>query len=173
MDEIYVEYRESYPHLEEALKDGAKMHVFLSGGGLRVVGLEKKKDSKEDIGHEEDEHLSYGEFPYFSGALSHAEEDFGLSYSEQYGKKHVHYLTGAYPMPFDVIDVYLKAGGSFVVVYSKRWEKFICTTPAPRSLQRNNEVLWGTGINILSAICSCLISFQFEDEDELMKRVFL
>jgi hypothetical protein len=34
MEENYINYLSSYPNIERALKDGAKMHCFLSGGGL-------------------------------------------------------------------------------------------------------------------------------------------
>lgn len=163
MDKDYINYQEFYPKLEQALKDGATLRAFLSGGSLRVVRVEK-----------DEKLLSYGEYPYFPGALSHAENDFGSSYEEQYtgiNAKHTHYLTGAYPLPYDAFDVYLKYGRSFDVFYSKRWKQFICTTPAPMNMHRNNEILWGSSSGLLSAIVTCLLSFQFEDEKELRKRV--
>jgi hypothetical protein len=73
--------------ITSALQQGCRLHAFLSGGGLRVVRLEKEGKLK-----------GYGEHPLANDALVHADEDFlagGRSYQEVYGKKHPHYLTGA------------------------------------------------------------------------------
>ena len=163
MDKDYINYQEYYPNLEKALKEGAVLKASLSGGSLRIVSVEK--DGKE---------LSYGEYLWLPGALAHAEDDFGLSYEQQYlatNSKHYHYYTGAYPLPHDTLDVYLKADREFEVFYSKSWKCFICITPAPRNLNRNNEVLWGSAANLLLSMSLCLTSFQLEDKEELMKRV--
>ncbi|MBN2459091.1 hypothetical protein JXB28_02305 [Candidatus Woesearchaeota archaeon] len=72
--------------LEKALKEGCKLHGFRSGGGLRVIRIEKENKLK-----------GYGEHPNVEDALSHANEDFlagGRKYSEVYGKLKPHYLTG-------------------------------------------------------------------------------
>ena len=163
MNTDYVDYQKFYPEIEKSLKDGAEFHAFLSGGGLRVVRISK-----------DDKLLSYGEHPYFSGALSHAEQDFGLSYEQQYngiGAKHAHYYTGAYPFPYDAYDIYLKQGKSFTVRFSKSWNQFVCTAPVPMRMNRNNEVLWGSSTNLLGAIASCLLSFQFEDKEDFEKKI--
>jgi hypothetical protein len=121
MDKDYINYQEAYPNIEKALKDGARLHAFLSGGGLRVVRIEKKKDTETK--DEDDNLISYGEHPYFPGALAHAEQDFGLTYEQQYSGEnalHKHYLTGAYPIPYDAFDVYLKYGRSLDVFYNSR-----------------------------------------------------
>lgn len=170
MVEDYINYKEAYPNLEEALKNGARLHAILSGGGLRVVSVYKKSENEG----EEDVELSYGEHPYFPGALAHAEEDFGLTYEQQYkgeNAKHRHYLTGAYPLPYDAFDVYLKAGRSLDVFYNSRWGQFICTMPVPYNMHRNNEILWGSSTGILAAIVTCLLSFQFEDKQEFENRL--
>ena len=93
MPEDYVNYRDSYPNLQEALKNGANLHAFLSGGGLRVVRIEKmnKETGKKEL-------LSYGEHPYFSGALVHADEDFGLTYEQQYTAKDAKHNPSVSPM---------------------------------------------------------------------------
>ena len=73
--------------IEKALEGGCRLHAFRSGGGLRVVRLEKEGDLK-----------GYGEHPLANDALVHANEDFlagGRPYDEVYGKKHPHYLTGS------------------------------------------------------------------------------
>ncbi len=169
MPKDYVNYRDSYPNLQEALKNGANLHAFLSGGSLRVVRIEKmnKETGKKEL-------LSYGEHPYFSGALVHADEDFGLTYEQQYtakDAKHDHYLTGAYSLPYDALDAHIKDGRSIDVIYCRRWGQYICTTPVPYNLHRNNEILWGSSDNILGAILTCLLSFQFEDKEEFEKRI--
>jgi len=160
----YVNYLEDHPNLEEALLGGAKIHIFRSGGGLRVVRV-NGKDGKL---------ISYGEHPYLSVALSHAENDFGLSYDEQYSNgqaKHEHYLSGAYPMPFDPIDIYVHGGNTLDIFYSKKWENIICTTPTQNELNRENEILWGASKTLMGAISLCLVCFKFEDKESFMKRV--
>lgn len=136
--EAIISYEEKYPNLEAALKDNAVLHASRSGGGLRIVRLEK--DGKL---------LTYGEFPWFSGALSHAENDFGLSYNEQYlGKdaKHLHYLTGASPDVQDIIDRFILCGDSVDIRYSNEENQFICNAPRYS----------GVGKDILSSIYSCI-----------------
>lgn len=164
MKYIYVNYLEVYPNLQEALLDGAKIHIFRSAGGLRVVRV-NGKDGKL---------ISYGERPYLSVALSHAENDFGLSYDEQYSNgqaKHEHYLTGSYPMPLDPIDIYFHGGNTLDIFYSKKWEEIICTTPTQSELSRENEILWGASKTLVAAISLCLVCFKFEDKKSFMKRV--
>jgi hypothetical protein len=51
-------YFKKYRNLEKALNDGAKIHIFRSGGGLRVIRVEKKGKL-----------ISYGEHPYLSGGI--------------------------------------------------------------------------------------------------------
>ena len=156
-------YQKSYPNLEKVLKDGAKIHISRSGGGLRVVSVEK--DGKL---------ISYGEYPYPFGALSHAETDFGLSYEEQYSglkAKHKHYLTGAQPSSFDLMDTYVYANNTLDLFYSKRWKCIICITPRDVHCNRENEIHWGTSVNLIRAISGCLLSSNFEDKELFMNRV--
>ena len=158
-------YFKKYRNLEKALNDGAKIHIFRSGGGLRVVSVERGSSL-----------LSYGEYPYLAGALAHAERDFGLSYEDQYmssNARHDHYLSGAYPMPGDPFDNYVFCSYGLDIFYSEAWKKFICTTRAPLQLNRKNDILWGSADNFIGAITSCLLSFHIEDEDSFMKRVYL
>ena len=160
MTETYINYLESYPNVEKALKDGANMHCFLSGGGLRVVIV---KNNEQEI--------TYGEYPYFSGALAHAEEDFGLSYEQQYSgenAKRIHYLSGAYPLPYDAFDVYIKGGNTLDIFYSERWKKIVCTSDI-----NMGRVIFGSSESLLSAIVDCLL-FGFhraEEKESFMERV--
>ena len=161
----YVVYKQSYPNLEKALRKGANIRVFCSGGRLRVVWLEK-----------EGKLISYGEHPYFSGALAHAESDFGLSYEEQYSggnAKHKHYLTGAYPLPHDIQDLYVygKGADAFDITYSKKWEKIICIRPSQSLPLTNHETItWGSGISLLSAIADSFINGTTEDKELFISR---
>ena len=155
-------YRKTYPNLEKALKDGAKIHIFRSGGGLRVVSVKRGGEI-----------VSYGEYPYLSGALAHAESDFGLNYEEQYsGKKakHRHYLTGAQPESFDLMDAYV-CTSILDLFYSKRWNCIVCTTPTDVHFNRENEIHWGTSTDLIWAISNCLLSSNFEDKELFMNRV--
>jgi hypothetical protein len=161
MNEIYVNYLEGYPNLERALKEGANMHCSLSGSGLRVVIV--MNGEKE---------ITYGEYPYFSGALAHAEEDFGLTYDQQYGgenAKRTHYLTGSYPLPYDAFDVYLKSGNTFDVFYSEHLERFICSS----DINNGRDVIWGSSSGILAAIVDCILSgyFRIEEKEKFMERI--
>lgn len=93
----------SYFSIEEALKDGFNFHSFRSGGGLRVLRLDKKDDEK---GY-------YGEAPNYINALRILIDDLsagGRKYKDVYGKIETHYLTGAYPDQNDAVDCLLYQG---------------------------------------------------------------
>ena len=166
----YIPYQESYPNLENALREGAKIHIFRSGGGLRVVNVEKEKNP-----------VSYGEYPYLSGALAHAESDFGLSYEEQYlseNAKHTHHKTGAYPLPHDIPDLYVyKQGANALdIIYSEKWKKIICIRPSQQQALPNHEnIIWGAGLTLLGAIAECFVNdnssdLNIEDKEGFMSR---
>jgi hypothetical protein len=75
--------------INEALASSCVVRGFLSGGGLRVVRIEKDGKLK-----------GYGEHPEVDEALKHADEDYlagGRKYEEVYGddKIYPHYLTGS------------------------------------------------------------------------------
>lgn len=75
------------PGIDQALKSGCRLHSFRSGGGLRVVRLEKGKEL-----------VGYGEAPHVEDALQHASDDYLAGKrpaGEVYGKLYPHYLTGA------------------------------------------------------------------------------
>jgi len=168
--DIYIPYEKSYPNLEKALKEGAKIHVFKSGGGLRVVRLEK-----------DEELISYGEHPYFSTALSHAESDFELSYEEQYegeNAKHQFYAFGVHPLPNDAIDMYVYHHGiAFDIFYSKKWNSFVCVSDVYESQEikqhlkdpENFDCIYGSTDNIVGAITNCLLSMRLAKRENLMK----
>ncbi len=73
--------------IKAALQAGCRIRAFRSGGGLRVVRIEKDNELK-----------GYGEHPHIEEALQHADEDYlagGRPYKEVYGGKKTHYLTGS------------------------------------------------------------------------------
>ena len=161
-------YKKRYPRLEEALRNGAKIHVFRSGGALRVVSVENEKNKE----------ISYGEHPYFSEALAHAESDFGLTYKEQYsGKnaKRTHYLSGSYPQAGDVMDAYLCSGWTLDILYSKKWDAFVCISDLSEMrrerLKRDEDAIYGSSTDILSAICVCLTNPTYKDRKSLMEDI--
>lgn len=93
--------------IEAALKNGCRLHAFLSGGGLRVIRLEVKSGGLK----------GYGEHPHVDEALVHANEDClagGRAYHEVYGKdgKYPHYLTGNASAGSD-LDAWLRQGWTF------------------------------------------------------------
>lgn len=92
--------------IEKALKEGCKLHAFRSGGGLRVVTIDKDEETK-----------GYGEHPHVEDALSHANEDFlagGRPYNEVYGENGLKpgYLTGS-STPTNSLDSWLLQGHIF------------------------------------------------------------
>lgn len=91
----------------EALADGCRLHVFLSGGGLRVARFERGRPSGE-----RGVLKGYGEHPYFEKALAHAGEDYLAGqrlYSDVYGNLHTHYITGS-SSPSSLIDAQILRG---------------------------------------------------------------
>lgn len=87
--------------LYRALRDGARLHGFLSGGGLRVVALRK-----------DDVDVGYGEHPHIEEALRILVEDYragGRPYAAVYGEIETHYLTGS-PDPTTPLDAWVRRG---------------------------------------------------------------
>ena len=90
--------------IEGALRSGAKLHAFLSGGGLRVLSLDL--DGKR---------VGYGEHPNVEEAFTHLAEDFEAGnrpYKEVYGKLHTHYLTGSSETT-SALDAWVCQGSKF------------------------------------------------------------
>lgn len=88
--------------LETALRDGAELRGFLSGGGLRVLNL-RSRERKE---------IAYGEHPYVHEALRILAEDYIAGhrpYDAVYGVVETHYLTGA-AEPAGELDAWLRRG---------------------------------------------------------------
>jgi hypothetical protein len=95
----------AYPGIHKALREGHKMHAFVSGGGLRVVRIDSSKNML----------IAYGEHPNIEKALNHLEEDClagGRPYDEMYGKLHPHYLTGSL-LATSNIDCWILNGNKF------------------------------------------------------------
>jgi len=78
--------------IDEALKAGNKLHIFRSGGGLRVINMWDRNDVTEGS-------IYYGECFNLKEALRILGDDIkagGRKYKEVYGPIEPHYLTGAY-----------------------------------------------------------------------------
>lgn len=108
-DEAYQHFpkeQHSFPAIHKGLKRGHVLRGFSSGGGLRVVRMESKKEKL----------VGYGEHPSFEEALEHLEEDYRVGhrpYNEQYGENgHTHYLTGSSQATSN-IDAWLRMGHKF------------------------------------------------------------
>jgi len=92
--------------IERSLREGCRVHAFRSGGGLRVVRIERDGELK-----------GYGEHPQVEDALSHADEDFlagGRKYGDVYGVTKPHYWTGS-STPTSQLDQWLLSGHTFDV----------------------------------------------------------
>lgn len=126
-----------YPSLENKLKKNHSIHGFRSGGGLRVVRLEKcENDSKR--GSLE----AYGEHPYVYNALQHLEEDCaagGREYNKVYGPIHDHYLTGAYAESGCNFDAWACAGNGFDIFY--RDGEFVFESEYRKDYRPSQEVV--------------------------------
>lgn len=72
-------------HIDKALREGCKLHAFRSGGGLRVIRIEKGKRGGKLVG--------YGEHPYVDEALRLADRTMRPILGRM-PKKSV-YLTGS------------------------------------------------------------------------------
>ncbi len=89
-------------HLDTALKQGATLHGFRSGGGLRVFRVNR-----------DDANIGYGEHPAALDALAHVnlwlEQEPKPTYEEFYGGKFPHYLTGS-SNSSDALDAWMTQG---------------------------------------------------------------
>ena len=161
----YIQYLQSYPNLEKALREGAIIRISRSEEGLRVVRVENKEKKP----------VSYGEYPYLSGALAHAESDFGLSYEEQYSgenAKHHHYDEGILPQAHDVFDqcVYGLGTDELKIFYVSMWNKFVCMRPHPEPYMER-QIISGAGEDLPSAMCASFINHNVEDREFFERRM--
>lgn len=128
--------------IEKALKNGCKLHGFRSGGGLRVISIEKGSKSK-----------GYGEHPNVEDALSHANEDVlagGREYKKVYGKLKPHYLTGSQTATSSLDDWLLR--GNTIDAYAQKGKVIVelrgyAQTETPDSVnvqikQTGQPVVW-------------------------------
>lgn len=96
---------QDYSNLNQVITQGRNLHIFLSGGRLRVCRIEAT----------ESENLIYGEAPDLATALHHANENVidKLDYEGQYrgdNAKYPHYLTGSSSREGDYLDACLFKG---------------------------------------------------------------
>ena len=99
-----------YHYINKLLFDGYNLHVFRSGGGLRVAKLIKNINGVE--------HYFYGEGSILSEALRILNDDIkseGRNYSDVYGKIETHYYTGS--APIDDLDEWVYLSRPFDVIY--------------------------------------------------------
>lgn len=92
------------PRLASAFEIGCNLHAFRSGGGLRVIRLEKG-----------DKLFGYGEHPNVEDALRIAGEDFeagGRPYDKVYGPIETPYWTGS-SSPSSDLDAWVLQGQTF------------------------------------------------------------
>jgi hypothetical protein len=116
--------------IENALKGTGRLHAFLSGGGLRVVRIEKKGKL-----------IGYGEHPHIELALSYANKDLKKQhqpYSKIYGRKRLHYLTGS-SEPSSGLDRVILQGFTFDVWHNGA--EFIVEIKGLRQAQTPDEVI--------------------------------
>lgn len=98
---------EPWATIEASLREGGKLHAFLSGGGLRVVRVDRGGGKA----------LGYGEHPHVEDALAHLAEDLKAGcrpYNETYGDKgcYTSYLTGN-SVPDSQLDAWVRQGSTF------------------------------------------------------------
>ena len=95
----------NYDNLNLEILSGRKLHIFLSGGRLRVCRIEAENDKL----------LAYGEAPNLETSLLHCNDNIvdKLDYHGQYigsDAKYPHYLTGESPSDTDYLDRCLWSG---------------------------------------------------------------
>lgn len=115
--------------IENALRGTGRLHAFRSGGGLRVVRIEKKGKL-----------IGYGEHPHIELALSHANKDLKKQpqpYSKVYGRKRLHYLTGSSD-PSSELDRVILQGFTFDVWHNGA--EFIVEIKGLRQAKTPDEV---------------------------------
>lgn len=100
------------PLIEAALRDGARIHAFRSGGGLRVVRVNDAAGT----------FIAYGEHPHIEDALEHAEwslangtTDYKTMYSGE-NAQFTQYYTGS-TEPSSPVDQWVLSGHTFDVFY--------------------------------------------------------
>lgn len=126
-----------HPALEAALRGKARLRCFRSGGGLRVIRVEKGAGL-----------VGYGEAPTFAPALGLAEDDVaagGRPYGDVYGKLVPHYMTGAYPDATDPLDEWVFAGNGLAVAFERG--RFVARLKAMRFVEAPDAVAaeaWAT-----------------------------
>ncbi len=123
--------RTTFQALESALRGKARLRAFLSGGGLRVIRVEKGERL-----------VGYGEAPTMAPALALAEDDVaagGRPYGEVYGKLVPEYLTGDVGVEADPVDVWIYEGHKLAVAFERG--RFVATLTAIRLAGASEEVL--------------------------------
>lgn len=115
---------EAFEVVEKYIRKGARLHAFLSGGGLRVLRVEKVKSGKL---------LGYGEHPDVNDAFRILADDLkagGRDYDDVYNnEEETAYLTGQ-SEPTDKLDAWVRKGYGFdafiknkkMVFVLKGWE---------------------------------------------------
>ena len=153
MDE-HIPYQESYPKLEKALREGVIIRISRSSKGLRIVRVENENNNL----------IWYGGYPYLSGALAHAEHNFGLCQQSN------RYSEGICPQAHDVFDqyVYNHADDELTIFYVQ--DKFICMRPHPEPFLED-QIIWGSGPGLMPAMCDCFINHHVEDRKFFMNRM--
>ena len=127
-------------NLHKALEDGATLHGFRSGGGLRVFRV----DNGPVL-------LGYGEHPQAQDALAHTELwlEKCPEYEDFYGKKFPHYYTGSSSSGNCVLDQWLLKGNTIdvtqkggIVVVQLNGDRLLDPKP----------IRYGTGTNFWEAL---------------------
>ncbi len=115
-------------NITEILKQGYKLHTFRSGGGLRVIRLDKSGAKS-----------FYGESYNFGEALRILNDDIkagGRLYKDVYGSIESHYLTGASAKQNDKIDQLICAGNCLDAVFENDSIKVIISEWKHRDLPK-------------------------------------
>jgi len=139
-------------NLRKAFKEGATLHGFLSGGGLRVFRVELGGDL-----------IGYGEHPHALDALAHVELWIGekipsstSAYKSFYGVKFPHYLTGSSASGSSKLDSWMCQGYSVDAKYSKDDGVIVVDLKGSYSRDIKDEpkpvVISGSGVDLEEAL---------------------
>ena len=183
-----------YNHISKTLKDfpDSSLHIFRSGGGLRVSSIEVPEKHKPYVSSKIE---FYGEGPNLEESLRILNDDIearGREYKDVYGPIETHYLTGSYAKDKNIPDALIVSGGTIDVcfvqeensVYKVEMKTFVEHQTPPEILKwifdGSNPILWEDyrGKRFLSygernnfGIGCCTKNLQEEDKSGLFIKV--
>jgi hypothetical protein len=151
----YINYRDSYPNLENALKLGQTISICRSGKGLRIVNIRS------------DNEVITITRPHLSTALAYADQMLG----QEEKKDSTPTQKASYPRSYDVFDMHIYKGRELTIFFALEKGTFVCvstiTDDLKDYLKYDVNCGYGTGDNLMSAITNLFISPHYQRKEHL------